>query len=216
MPRTAYNWSGSELACWDSVASHNRCPKRTYRRAIVIDGRLWCHFPIAVWMREGGTLSLVETKVVSIIFLLSVFPLQLIAVANGRYWRINSRPRCSCPELPFRYSEAIVIVNFFSKSLVRLMSCTSGADTSLLAVSHCDRQLSMDVTCETEHFFSPFRGVHTVRNRHADDAVISRLLGPGVPLLTNRLCQDLPMILLTTPSRWPPPSVHAGHRPPGS
>jgi hypothetical protein len=72
MPRTAYNWSGSELACWDSVASHSRCPKRTYRRAIVIDGRLWCHFPIAVWMPEGGTLSLLETKVVSIIVFSSV------------------------------------------------------------------------------------------------------------------------------------------------
>jgi hypothetical protein len=34
-------------------------------------------------MREGGTLSLVETKVVSITFLLGVFPLQLIAMANG-------------------------------------------------------------------------------------------------------------------------------------
>jgi hypothetical protein len=52
----------------------------------VIDGRLWCHLPIAVWMREGGTLSLVETKVVSIMFLLTMFPLQLIC-GQWAYWQ---------------------------------------------------------------------------------------------------------------------------------
>jgi hypothetical protein len=34
-------------------------------------------------MLEGGTFSLIETKVVSIMYFLSAFPLQLIAVANG-------------------------------------------------------------------------------------------------------------------------------------
>jgi hypothetical protein len=129
-------------------------------------------------MREGGTLSLVETKVVSIIVFSSVV---FLLPNDSRSQALVARQWIDRVGLGLTTAVQVILMPYFFSKSVASDLFAPAEPTSRFSQYHLaiGEYLWMS-PCEKEQFFSPFRGVHTVQSCHANDAILPRFTGSAL------------------------------------